>query len=123
MLNFDSAVWDREKKNAVLAGTYAKFTQNPAMKNHLLSTGNKRLAEDSPLGPVWGSGLWADDPRANGPRQWRGKICSVRRFLPFAKQFAKRDRVGTPGLHTPVPHSYRECWNSRIFRQRSIRDR
>ena len=34
--NFDSPVWDREKQNVVLAGTYAKFTQNPAMKNHLL---------------------------------------------------------------------------------------
>ena len=30
--NFDSAVGDREKQNAVLSGTYAKFTQNPAMK-------------------------------------------------------------------------------------------
>ena len=72
--NFDSAAWDREKQNAVLSGNYAKFTQNPAMKHHLLSTGNKRLAEASPLDPVWGIGLWANDPRAKGPRQWRGKI-------------------------------------------------
>jgi len=72
--NFDSAAWDREKQNAVLSGNYAKFTQNPAMKHHLLSTGNKRLAEASPLDPVWGIGLRADDPRAKGPRQWRGKI-------------------------------------------------
>ena len=27
--NFDSGVGDREKQNAVLSGTYAKFTQNP----------------------------------------------------------------------------------------------
>ena len=67
--NFDSAVWDREKKNAVLSGNYAKFTQNPAMKHHLLSTGNKRLAEASPLGPVWGIGLRSDDTRAKDPRQ------------------------------------------------------
>ena len=32
--NLDSA-GEREKQNAVLSGTYAKFTQNPAMKNHL----------------------------------------------------------------------------------------
>ena len=43
------------------------------MKHHLLSTGNKRLAEASPLDPVWGIGLRADDPRANNPRQWIGK--------------------------------------------------
>ena len=30
--NFDSAVGDREKQNAVLSGTYAKFSQNPAIK-------------------------------------------------------------------------------------------
>ena len=71
--NFDSPASDREKQNAVLSGNYAKFTQNPAMKHHLLSTGNKRLTEASPLDPVWSIGLRADDPRANDPRQWRGK--------------------------------------------------
>ena len=50
-----------------------QFMQNPAMKHHLLSTGNKRLAEASHLDPVWGIGLRADDPRADDPRQWRGK--------------------------------------------------
>ena len=37
------------------------------MKHHLLSTGNKRLAEASPPDSVWGNGLRADD-------HWRGKI-------------------------------------------------
>ena len=40
------------------------------MKHHRLSTGNKRLAEASPLDPVWGIGLRADV--ADDPRQWRG---------------------------------------------------
>ena len=57
----------------MLSGNYAKLTQNPAMKHHLLSTGNKRLAEASPLDPVWGIGLRADDRRAKDPRQWREK--------------------------------------------------
>ena len=43
------------------------------MKNHLFSTGNKRLPEASPSDPVWGIGLRADSPRANDPRQCRGK--------------------------------------------------
>ena len=50
---FGSAVWDREKRNAVLSGTYTKCTQTPAMKNHVFSTCNKLLPEASPLGPVW----------------------------------------------------------------------
>ena len=60
--DLDSDVWDREKQNAVLSGNYAKFTQNPAMKHYLLSTGSKRLAEASPLDPAWGIGLRADRP-------------------------------------------------------------
>ena len=72
--NLDSAVWDREKQNAVQSGNYANFTQNPAMKHHLLSTGNKRLAEARSLDPVWGIGLRADDPKVNDPRQWRAQI-------------------------------------------------
>ena len=46
--DLDSDVWDREKQNAEVSGNYAKFTQNPAMKHHLLSAGNKRLAEARP---------------------------------------------------------------------------
>ena len=58
----------------MLSGNYDKFTQNLAMKHDLSSNGNKRLAEASPLDPVWGIGLRSDDPRAKDPRQWRGKI-------------------------------------------------
>ena len=86
--NFDSAIGDRERRNARLSGTYAKFMQNPAMKNHLLSSGNKLLADVSPLDPVWGIGLRADDPRTNNPCQWRENIFSVRHFLPFAEKVA-----------------------------------
>ena len=69
--NIGCAVGDRERQNAVLSGTYAKFMHNPAMKSHLLSSDNKLLAEVSPLDPVWAIGLRADDPRANNPCQWR----------------------------------------------------
>ena len=97
--NFGTAVWDREKQNAVLSGNYAQFTQNPAMKLHRLSTGNKRLAEASPLDSVWGIGLRADDPCAKHPHKWRGKIFSVRHSLTFATQFA----TSRPDRHTRPP--------------------
>ena len=58
----------------MLSGKYVRSTQNTAEKHHLLSTGNKRLAKASPLDPMWDIGLRADDPRAKGPHQWRGKI-------------------------------------------------
>ena len=75
------------------------------MKNQRMNSNNKRLAESSPLDPVWGIGLRADDPRANNPCRWRGKNYSVRHFLPFAKQFAtvRPGRCTRPPLVVSTP--------------------
>ena len=111
--NFDSAVWDREKKNAAVSGNYDKFTQNLAMKHHLLSTGNKRLAEASPLDPVWGIGLRVDDPRANDPRQWRGKNLLGEALSAVREEIRDSETGCTPGLRWSIPYSHGECWNPR----------
>ena len=94
--NYDSAVWDRVREDAVLAGNSAKFLQNPTMKHHLLSAGTNILAEASHFDPVWGFGLRADDPEARDPRRWRGK-----QFLGKALS-SVRDaiRTGEAGLGT-----------------------
>lgn len=39
--DFDATVWKNELKHIVLEGFYAKFAQNPAMKQHLLRTGDQ----------------------------------------------------------------------------------
>ena len=83
----------------MLSSTYAKFTQNPATKNHLLSSDNKFLAESSFLDPVWGVGLRAGGPRAINPFEGRGKTCSARDFLPFTKLYA----TVRPGRRTRPP--------------------
>ena len=70
--NFDNVVWDRVREDAVFAGIFAKFSQNPTITKHLLSTGTKHLAEASPFDPVWGIGLRASDTEARNPRRWRG---------------------------------------------------
>ena len=36
--NFDNVIWNCVREDDVLAGTFAKFSQNPATKQHLLST-------------------------------------------------------------------------------------
>ena len=72
MLNFDSAVWDREAKCRVI-WHLRQINAEPRHEISPLSTGNKQLAEARPLDPVWGIGFRADDPRAKDPRQWRGK--------------------------------------------------
>ena len=83
----------------MLSCTYAKFSQNPGIKNNLLSFDNKFLAEFSPLDPVWDIGLRADDPRVNNPCQWRAKIRRVRHALPFTKLFV----AVRPGRRTRPP--------------------
>ena len=43
--NFDPPVWEQERENIVVRGSYAKFSQNPALRHRLLATGDKRLVE------------------------------------------------------------------------------
>ena len=85
------------------------------MKHHLLSTGNKRLAEACPLDPVWGIGLQADDARAKGPRQWRGKILLGEAFSAVREEIRDSDT----GLANPASvgrfRTHGECWNPRKF--------
>ena len=108
--------WDREKQNVVLFGNYAKSTHNPAVNHHLLSTGNIRLAEASPLDTVWGIGLRADDARAKGPRQWRGKILLGEALSAVREEICDTETgMAKPGLRWVVPYSHGECWNPRSF--------
>ncbi|MBR6179053.1 MAG: NADAR family protein [Bacteroidales bacterium] len=71
--NYDDAVWNLHKDRIVVEGNYAKFSQNPALKNFLLSTGNKILAEASPYDKIWGIGLEESDDRVLDPAQWQGE--------------------------------------------------
>jgi ribA/ribD-fused uncharacterized protein len=50
-----------------------KFSAHPSLRECLLATGDRVLVEASPLDPVWGIGLAADDPQAQDPAQWRGR--------------------------------------------------
>ena len=69
---FDQTIWERERENIVLVGNYAKFSQNPAMRHHLLGSGDKLLVEASPYDQVWGVGLQANDPAIRDQSSWRG---------------------------------------------------
>ncbi len=70
---FDAEAWDREKFAIVRDGSFQKFVQNAELRAFLLSTGDKVLVEASPVDPVWGIGLAADEAAAADPTQWRGE--------------------------------------------------
>ena len=71
--NFNSNEWDAVKYSIVLNGNFYKFTQNEEMLKILISTGDKILAEASPLDKIWGIGLSEDDKNANDPNCWKGQ--------------------------------------------------
>ncbi|CAB1104650.1 unnamed protein product [Ectocarpus sp. CCAP 1310/34] len=69
---FDPSLWEHERENIVLTASYAKFSQNSELCDHLLGSGDKILAEASPYDCIWGIGLQADNPDAQYTSRWRG---------------------------------------------------
>jgi ribA/ribD-fused uncharacterized protein len=69
---FDDAAWAAHRFEIVVAGSVAKFGQDPGLRDFLLATGDRVLVEASPRDRVWGIGLGAANERAEDPRQWRG---------------------------------------------------
>ena len=70
--NFNQEIWDRNKEDIVYKINLAKFSQNPELRDFLLSTGDKLIVEASPYDKIWGIGLSADDPRSDNPSMWLG---------------------------------------------------
>ncbi len=71
--NFGVEEWDAACFDIVVSGNVAKFGQNGDLRTYLLNTGEKVLVEASPIDPIWGISLAAEDPRAQDPEQWRGR--------------------------------------------------
>lgn len=70
--NFDEETWIAHRQSIVLEGSIQKFSQHPELRTFLLNTGDRILVEASPVDPIWGIGLAADDPRATNPAKWKG---------------------------------------------------
>jgi ribA/ribD-fused uncharacterized protein len=70
--DFDDETWTRHRFDLVVAGSVAKFGQDPALTGYLLGTAGRVLVEASPVDRVWGIGLAASDPAAADPTLWRG---------------------------------------------------
>lgn len=73
IVGFDEARWSEVKYAIVRDGNLEKFSQNQALRDYLLSTGDKVIVEASPTDRIWGIGLTQDDPLARDPRTWRGQ--------------------------------------------------
>lgn len=70
---FNKSIWQKECKNFAYAANFAKFSQNEQLKNALLETNEKSLAETSPYDRNWGIGLSSSNPKRLERKNWRGK--------------------------------------------------
>ncbi len=70
---FEEAAWEEVKYSIVLNGNYYKFTQDAALRNFLLSTGDAVLAEASPYDRIWGIGLGEKEEAVSNPWNWKGE--------------------------------------------------
>lgn len=69
---FDEPTWQQHRGAIAAAGNFAKFGQSPQLRQFLLGTKDRVLAEASPVDRIWGIGLAANDPRAANPLEWPG---------------------------------------------------
>lgn len=69
---FNKDQWDKICRDVVYRGNYAKFSQHKDLKEILLKTNNKIIAEASPYDRIWGIGLKATDERALNSSKWEG---------------------------------------------------
>ena len=70
---FDSERWDAVRYEIVKSGNRAKFEQNPELKEALLKTENRILAEASPKDTIWGIGLDREAAIQTDPQRWPGQ--------------------------------------------------
>ena len=84
------------EKHIILVGSYAKFTQNAVIRQHLLGTGDRLLTEASPY-DTWGIGYRADRENAICPPAWRG-LNLFGKALQIVRQHI-RDRAPPPVRH------------------------
>ena len=69
---FEEHSWTSARFELVVAGSVAKFSQNPALGAFLKNTGDRLLVEASPADKIWGIGLAEEHPDAREPERWRG---------------------------------------------------
>lgn len=70
--HFDPVLWDQHKRQIVVRGNIAKFSQHPQLKAFLLATGDKVLVEASAFDTIWGIGLTKETRESHDPKTWRG---------------------------------------------------
>lgn len=70
---YDENLWNGVRQIVVYEGLWAKFSQNPGLKEKLKGTGKAFLAECAVQDRIWGIGLSMRDPRRLDRSRWQGQ--------------------------------------------------
>lgn len=70
---YNENIWNGMRQLIVYEGLVAKFSQNGALKERLLQTGDALLAECAVYDRIWGIGLSMKDEKRFDISQWRGE--------------------------------------------------
>lgn len=68
--NFNQTVWESKREDIMFDILFAKFSQNENLKDALMKTEDRILAEMSPTDLIWGTGLRDSSPHATDESKW-----------------------------------------------------
>jgi hypothetical protein len=72
IVGFDDEIWDKSMIPLVTRVLYHKFKFNEELRDKLLGTDDKIIAEMTAEDSRWGTGVDPNDIRANNPSEWPG---------------------------------------------------
>ncbi len=70
---YDESLWNGIRQIVVYEGLFAKFSQNPELKEQLKNTGKAFFAECAVNDRIWGIGLSMRDPNRLDRAKWQGQ--------------------------------------------------
>lgn len=71
--NFKQEEWETECRDVMMTANMAKYSQNPALRQALLDTGDKEILESSRHDTYWGTGLGLRSKHALTSTDFQGK--------------------------------------------------
>lgn len=69
----DFKSWNRQEGSVMARALRAKYMQNPDLKEYLLKTGKRTIAESSPTDKYWGTGIGLAQENATKQQHWTGQ--------------------------------------------------
>jgi len=105
--NFEVQVWEDACFDIVLEGNMAKFRQNEWMRERLLNSGAKLLAEGAAYDRVWGIGIdCTDQERAQDLREWEGTNYLGQVLMVVRRRLLEEESGGVFGGFRKVPEDW-----------------